>query len=114
MADNEILKDAELNEVVGGSGIETMGFLLRLQREGLYTPKTPLVAGNEVAATQELKAYLSTFTVGSGNEPLFDTSKIFDNDLPNQYGVIIGYGGGQYRPASVDEVVANIRRYLGR
>ena len=113
MADSEILKDAELEEVVGGSGAENILLMVRLQNEGLASFNTPLVAGNEVAATQELKAYLNTFRVGN-NEPLFDTSKIFDNHLPNQYGVILGYGGGQYKAASADEVIANIRRYLGR
>lgn len=111
MAD-EILKDAELDKVVGGSGIECMGLLSRLQQEGLYTPKTPLVVGNERAAAAELKAYLGTFTQPFG-DPYFDTSKIYADDRPNQYILSNTFveNPGDEVLKNVDALIAEIKAY---
>ena len=86
MADNknELMKDAELDKVVGGSGIECIGLLQRLKDEGLYTPKTPLVAGNERAAANELKTYLSNLK-GSNGRNLFDNPQVYSDGQANDY-----------------------------
>ena len=109
MADNEILKDAELNEVVGGSGIETMGFLLRLQREGLYTPKTPLVAGYEEAAAKELLDFLHSVKDRHGMNP-FAFAEIYSDGRPNSF----GYGSirvyGEPAPSPADDAIDIIKR----
>ena len=71
MADNELMKDAELDEVVGGTGAECIALMNRLQSAGLAKFKTPLVAGNEVAAAKELQSYLNTFKDKWGGGALY-------------------------------------------
>lgn len=100
----EIMKDAELEEVVGGNGIETMGLLNRLQREGLYTPKTPLVAGNEDAAAAELKSFLGRFRDKQGNK-IFDTSRIFGDGRSNHYGCLTN---GHYNTINAELLISKL------
>lgn len=83
---DEILKDAELDKVVGGSGIECMAFLARLKAEGIYTPKTPLVVGNEAAAAKELQSFLLSVKDRNGMSP-FALCKIYSDGRPNDYGI---------------------------
>ncbi len=109
MADNEILKDAELEEVVGGNGMETMGLLNRLQREGLYTPTTPLVAGQEQAAATELKKFLGRFRDEHGNK-IFDTSRIFGDSRSNHYGYLTG---GHYNTINADRLISKLHEIHG-
>ena len=106
MADNEILKDAELEEVVGGSGIECMGLMARLQDAGLAKFSTPLVAGNEVAAAKELQAYLNTFKDKWG---LY--TNVFSDDRANRYVLIVGDGVG--RGMNVDELIQYLKDHQG-
>ena len=107
MADNEILKDAELEEVVGGSGVECMGLLQRLKDEGLYAPKTPLVAGNERAAAKELQTYLDTFKDRWG---LF--AKVSSDDTPNRY-IFLVHRGDVGRGMNVDELIQYLKDHQG-
>ena len=88
MADNEILKDAELDEVVGGSGIETISLMNRLQNAGLASFHTPLVAGNEEAAVAEFKDYLSNFKNPRTGEPAFGYCEIYADGRANDYKVV--------------------------
>lgn len=83
MAD-EILKNAELEKVVGGSGVETMALMSRLQNAGLAKFHTPLVAGNEDAAATELKAYLKGLKNAYGRN-LFDDPIIYSDRASNDY-----------------------------
>lgn len=112
---DEFLKDAELDEVSGGSGIETIALMARLQKEGLATFKTPLTPGNESAAAKELKTYLSQFAnvngVGVGLNVYVDAG-----DRSNLYLVVgdsSGNSGGEYRYISVDELIERIRNMQG-
>lgn len=50
---NELIKDAELEKVVGGSGTQCIGILSQLKNKGVDI-KTSLVAGNESDAVSEL------------------------------------------------------------
>ena len=83
---DEILKDEELDKVVGGSGIECIGFLSRLKAEGIYTPKTPLTQGNEAAAAKELQSFLLSVKDRNGMSP-FALCEIYSDGRPNIYGV---------------------------
>ena len=109
---NEILKDAELEEVVGGSGMECIGFLSRLKAEGIYTPKTPLTQGNEAAAANELKTYLDSFTHGEcGLTVKFDVD-IYSDGNANSYGIIVYRPGyGDYHTIGVDELIDTIKEW---
>ncbi len=109
---DEILKDEELDKVVGGSGVETMALMSRLQSEGLANFRTPLVAGNEKAAAKELQAFLDTFSTSDGpNTVKFDVN-IYTDDRSNSYGTI-SYrpGHGEYNPISVDKLVELISKW---
>ena len=114
MADNknELMKDAELDKVVGGSGIECIGLLSRLKDEGLYNPTTPLVAGNERAAANELKTYLDSFTHGEGGFTVKFDVDIYSDGKANSYG-IIAYrpGHGDYHTIGVDELIDTIKKW---
>ena len=81
---DEILKDAELDEVVGGSGIETIAMMSRLQIAGLATFKTPLVAGNEEAAATEFTAYLKGLKYDDGS-PILANPKVYADGRANNY-----------------------------
>ena len=83
---DEIMKDEELEQVVGGSGIECIGFLSRLKAEGIYTPKTPLTQGNEAAAAKELQSFLLSVKDRNGMSP-FVFCKIYSDGRPNDYGI---------------------------
>lgn len=112
MADKEIMKDAELDEVVGGSGIECMGFLSRLQQEGLYTPKTPLVAGNEAAAAQELLGFLHSIK-NRGGYSCFDNAKIYSDGRINFYGTYYEDRATQeMRPSNADATINMIKSLI--
>ena len=84
MADNELMKDAELDEVVGGSGIECMGLMARLQDAGLAKFSTPLVAGNEEAAAAEFKAYLTGLKNSDGT-PVLKNPQVYSDGRANDY-----------------------------
>lgn len=109
---DEILKDAELDEVVGGSGVQCMALMSRLQSEGLATFRTPLVAGNERAAAKELKAYLDGFKHSEGpNTVEFDVD-IYADDRSNSYSVIAWRPGyGESHSISEDELVNLISKW---
>lgn len=81
---NELLKDKELDAVSGGSGIETIALMARLQSAGIATFSTQLVIGNEKAAADELKAYLLSLKDSSGRNR-FGNPLIFSDDRENQY-----------------------------
>lgn len=108
---DEIMKDAELDEVVGGSGVECMGLLARLSSEGLYTPKTPLVIGNEKAAAQELQAYFNEMNIPNLSVELHS------DDTPNSYGMrdpyLIIRCNPVYHSISEDEVISLIKKNRG-
>ena len=123
MADNEILKDAELNEVVGGSGTECMGLMSRLQSAGLASFKTPLVAGHEEAAAAELKAYLNSFTypadypAGLAGSPIFGHSEIYADGRANDYKVVsVAGANGEvvgFRHYDADSLIDYIKHLKG-
>ena len=84
---DEILKDEELEQVVGGSGIECIGFLSRLKAEGSYTPKTPLTQGNEAAAAKELQSFLLSVKDHRNGTSPFAFCKLYYDGRPNDYGI---------------------------
>ena len=109
MADNknELMKDAELDKVVGGSGIECIGLLQRLKDEGLYNPTTPLVAGNEAAAAAELQNYFKGF----GDKFL---TYIHADDTKNVYGRKYDHDiYGCYLVSTEDEIISAIKAQKG-
>ena len=111
---DEIMKDAELEEVVGGSGVECIGLMTRLQQEGLAKFNTPLTQGNEKAAAKELQSYLT----GLGIKDF--EFQIHSDDTPNSYslmkcvvdvpGYLVQYEG---ETISADAVVGLIKKQLG-
>ena len=108
---DEILKDAELDKVVGGTGMETMALMSRLQAEGLATFTTPLVAGNERAAAKELQAFFDTFSTSDGPNTVKFEVELYSDGRANHYAAI------SYRPGydechsiSVDQLVDLISR----
>ncbi|MBO4401791.1 MAG: hypothetical protein J5809_08095 [Selenomonadaceae bacterium] len=112
MADNEILKDAELDKVVGGSGIETMALMNRLQVEGLAKFKTPLVAGNEAAAAKELQSFLENVVDNNHRQGFhpFAGCQIHYDDKPNLYSGFLLTGNDQHIGAdNVIEILRNIK-----
>ena len=121
MADNEILKDAELEEVVGGSGMECIGLMTRLQAAGLAKFNTPLVAGNEAAAANELKTYLNSFTysadcpVGIAGSPIFGHSEIYADGRANDYNAVAGIGpdGPMVHHYDADSLIEAIKHIKG-
>ncbi len=115
MADNEILKDAELDEVVGGSGIETMGLMARLQDAGLAKFSTPLVAGNEVAAAAELKAYLSGLKNSSGDK-VFANPQVYGDGRANDYfyGMVLTATSSTDTRSDADQVIDMIKYAMGK
>lgn len=100
MAD-EIMKDAELEQVVGGTGPEIIGLMTRLQDEGLMMVNTPLIMGNEETAMKELKAYLNGLKGGYG-AVVFKGSKFNANDKANVYKI---FG----KTATIDQVIETVR-----
>ena len=121
MADNEILKDAELDEVVGGSGMETISLMNRLQNAGLASFHTPLVAGNEEAAVAELKSYLNSFTypanypAGLAGSPIFGNSEIYADGRANDYKTVaaIGPDGPAFFHYDADGLIEAIKHIKG-
>ena len=112
MADNEILKDAELDKVVGGSGIECIAFLSRLKAEGIYTPKTPLVVGNEVAAAKELQSFLENVVDNNHRPELggfrpFAGCQIYSDNTSNKYSGFLLKGNDE--PIGADEAINILR-----
>ena len=109
----EIMKDAELDAVVGGSGIECMGLMARLQSEGLATFKTPLVAGNEKAAANELQAYLKGLNIKNLH------FELYSDDAPNSYSLMECkisspiYTLYEGVSISADDVVGLVKKHFG-
>ena len=113
---DEILKDAELEQVSGGSGMEVMALMNSLQSEGLAKFKTPLIAGNEKAAAAELKTYLSRFANVNNGVKVGLNVNIDAGDRRNLYLVVgdpSGSAGGEYRYISADELIERIRSMQG-
>ena len=109
---DEILKDEELEQVVGGSGMECISLMTRLQAEGLANFKTPLVAGNERAAANELKTYLDSFTHGEGGLTVKFDVDIYSDGNANSYGIIAYRPGyGDYHTIGVDELIDTIKEW---
>lgn len=112
---DEILKDAELDEVVGGSGVQCMGLAARLKAEGLYAPKSPLIVGNEKAIAQELQGYLNGLGI-----PDF-RAEIHSDYTPNYYGVVATAAAGDgplhcntvFSSIDENEVISLIKKHLG-
>ena len=97
----EKMSNAELEEVVGGTGVESIALLQRLQDEGLMTVNTPLVLGNEADAAQELKTKLNGLKGGYG-AVVFKGSKFNANDRANVYKI---FG----KTATIDQVIETVR-----
>lgn len=108
---NELIKDAELENVVGGSGIQCIGVLSQLKDLG-FKIKTPLVAGYESEAAEELKQIIKDFnnkesTKGSRRHLM---PVIFDDNRPNVY-YICGYRANP-RIISEDELVNYLKKSI--
>ncbi|MBO4400693.1 MAG: hypothetical protein J5809_02480 [Selenomonadaceae bacterium] len=80
----EQLSDEQLEKVTGGSGIECMFLLQRLKDEGFAEVHTPLVAGYEKAAAEELRGILNGIANGVGKEA-FAGTEIYEDDTANVY-----------------------------
>ncbi|MBO4400603.1 MAG: hypothetical protein J5809_02020 [Selenomonadaceae bacterium] len=115
MADKEIMKDTELDEVVGGSGIETMALMNRLQVAGLAKFHTPLVAGHEEAAAAELQSYLSGLKDSQGNN-VFDNPQIYGDGRANDYfrGMVFTVTCSTDTRSDADKVIDMIKYAMGR
>lgn len=119
----ELMKDAELEEVVGGSGAECIGLMARLQSAGLASFKTPLVAGNEEAAAAELKTYLNSFKypanypAGLAGSPIFGYCEIYADGRANDYKTVSAAGANgevvAFRSLSADDVFGIIKNLKG-
>ncbi len=107
---NELIKNAELENVVGGSGIQCIGVLSRLKDLG-FNIKTPLVAGYESEAAEELKQIITDFNnkEHSKNSRRHLMPVIYDDNRPNQY-YICGYRANP-RIISEDELVNYLKKY---
>ena len=117
---DEILKDEELEEVVGGTGLECIGLMTRLQAAGLAKFNTPLTQGNEAAAAKELQAYLDTF---KGQDDFEAT--VYADDRKNVYRCCIDGGSLKFPDGSsavevrwgfntnADDLIAYIRQRKG-
>ena len=109
---DEILKDAELDKVVGGTGMETMALMSRLQAEGLANFRTPLVAGNERAAAKELQSFLEN-VVDNNYRPESDAFRpfagcqIYSDNTSNRYSGFLFKGNDE--PIGADEVINILR-----
>ena len=117
MADNELMKDAELDEVVGGSGAECIALMNRLQSAGLAKFKTPLVAGNEAAAAKELKSYLDSFKCEDGSPAFAIGTQIYSDGRANQYNVLVAIdsdGEMRFETIDADGVFEAIKYYFSR
>ena len=108
---DEILKDEELEEVVGGTGLECIGLMTRLQAAGLAKFNTPLTQGNEAAAAKELQAFFDTFSTSDGPNTVKFEVELYSDGRANHYAAI------SYRPGydechsiSVDQLVDLISR----
>lgn len=70
----EILKEEQLEGVAGGTNIESVALLQRIQMEGLAPVRTRIVPGNERAAAEELAKILKNNGF---------TGSLFMNDTQN-------------------------------
>ena len=107
---NELIKDAELENVVGGSGIQCIGVLSQLKDLG-FKIKTPLVAGYESEAAEELKQIIKDFNnkESAKGSCRHLAGMIFDDNRPNVY-YICGYRANP-RIISEDELVNYLKKY---
>ena len=71
---NQEMEDTELEEVVGGTGVQCMGILNRLKKLGVDV-KTPLVVGHEKSAAAELSKLAGL--KGSGGDDWADAKLDF-------------------------------------
>ena len=110
---DEIMKDAELDKVVGGSGMECIGFLTRLKAEGIYNPKTSLTPGNEVAAAAELKDFLLSIRDRNGISP-FGRCQIYSDDRPNDYGIHSTVSWGSAPLTDAEDAFNIVKQTLGK
>lgn len=98
----EMMSDSELEQVTGGTGIDCVALLQRLQDEGLMTANTPLVEGNEEAAMKELKTKLYGLKGGYG-AVVFKGSKFYANTTSANVYKIFG------KTATIDQVIEAVR-----
>ena len=108
---DEIMKDAELDAVVGGSGIECMALMHRLQVEGLANFKTPLVAGNEAAAAKELQSYLNDMKIDGLKVELHSDSTSNSYSVADPY--LIFRCNPVYRSINEEDLVGLVKKHLG-
>lgn len=97
----EKMSDAELEQVTGGTGVECIALLQRLNDEGLMTVNTPLIIGNEAEAAKELHTKLNGLKGGYG-AVVFKGSKFNANDRSNVYKI---FG----KTATIDQVIEAVR-----
>lgn len=101
----EQLSEEQLDEVTGGSGVECMSLLKRIKDEGFAEVYTPLVAGNEKAAAEELRTLLDGFANGAGKEA-FSGTEIYEDGTANVY----KFRG---QTITVDKLINHIRIMTG-